>query len=115
MREKYLPIGSIVLLKNMDIKIMVSGFLVTKLDDNSKVYDYTGSIYPQGFISNENHILFDHDDIDEIIFVGYEDDEHLDYNEYLNDINVEEIFSESEENTDEMLEESEENIENIEK
>ena len=98
MRKKYLPIGSIVALKNMDLKIMIVGFFVTKEEDNNKVFDYNGCVYPQGFFSTDGYILFDHEDIEKIYFVGYQDEENTKYHEYLKEINKEEIKENNNEN-----------------
>ena len=69
-----LPIGSVVLLKNAKKKLMIFGVRQT----NSKTgqeYDYIGVLYPEGNMGEEIRFLFDHSDIDQIIFKGYDDDE----------------------------------------
>ena len=43
-----LPIGSVVLLKGGDRKVMICGVCVTKEDDDSRVFDYSGVLYPDG-------------------------------------------------------------------
>ena len=43
--EKFLPIGTVVLLKNATKKIMITGFYV-KAEGQEQVFDYTGCIYP---------------------------------------------------------------------
>lgn len=74
MQSKYLPIGSIVLLKEGKKKIMITGYYVTNMSDN-KIYDYSACIYPEGIVDNKTIILFNHDDIFNIIFTGYSDEE----------------------------------------
>jgi hypothetical protein len=79
-----LPIGSIVLLKNGTKKLMITGIKPVKEDDPDRVYDYIGVIYPEGFIGNEYNFLFDHNDINDVIFRGYENPERTDFIDFLN-------------------------------
>ena len=72
--EKFLPIGSVVLLKNATKRLMITGCGVPN-DDNTKMFDYTGCLYPEGVISSEQVALFNHDQIDKIYAIGYSDDE----------------------------------------
>lgn len=74
MKNKYLPIGSIVLLKEGKKRIMITGYYVTNVSDN-KIYDYSACIYPEGIVDNKTIILFNHEDISNIIFTGYSDEE----------------------------------------
>ena len=77
-----LPIGSVVLLKNAKKKLMIFGVRQT----NSKTgqeYDYIGVLYPEGNMGEEIRFLFDHSDIDQIIFKGYDDDERAQFLESL--------------------------------
>lgn len=73
--EKYLPIGSVVLLENGTKRLMITGFCVVPNDDKTKVYDYSGCLYPEGVISSEQIALFNHDQIKTIYAIGYSDDE----------------------------------------
>lgn len=65
MPEKYLPIGSVVLLGDSPTKLMITGYMV--LYDNV-IYDYSACIYPEGIQDSNRNILFNHDKITEIIF-----------------------------------------------
>ena len=50
-----LPIGSVVLLKNSTKRVMISGVAQVSTDGgDEKVYDYTGVLYPEGFMSVED-------------------------------------------------------------
>lgn len=71
MLKELLPIGSVVLLKNGTKKLMITGIKPVSEDKPDKVFDYIGVIYPEGFLSNEYNFLFNHNDINDIIFVGY--------------------------------------------
>ena len=69
-----LPIGTIVLLKNGEKKLMIYGVKQTSIEDN-KEYDYIGVMYPEGFIGAEHQFLFNNEDIAEVFYEGYKDSE----------------------------------------
>lgn len=83
--EKYLPIGSVVLLENGTKRLMITGFCVVPNDDKTRVYDYSGCLYPEGVISSEQIALFNHDQIKTIYAIGYSDDEEKQFKEKLID------------------------------
>jgi hypothetical protein len=43
--------------------------------ESGKMYDYVACFYPEGNVSDEYTFLFDHNQIDKVIFKGYSDDE----------------------------------------
>ena len=55
--KKYLPIGSVVLLKNANKRLMIYGRL-QKAEDSDSVRDYIGCLYPEGNISQNRRICF---------------------------------------------------------
>lgn len=69
---KFLPIGSVVLLKGGWKKVMVIGFAPRDKESN-KTYDYISCLYPDGVISNDFNILFNHGDIKKIYAIGLKD------------------------------------------
>ena len=73
-----LPIGTIVLLKDGEKKLMINGIMQTDMSDN-KEYDYLGILYPEGHIGEQFQYLFNHEDIREIVFRGYEDEERNEF------------------------------------
>lgn len=77
MREKFLPIGSVVMLKGGEKKVMIVSYLIFP-SANSKtknMFDYGGCVYPEGIIDSRVGVGFNHSEIAEILHVGYEDDE----------------------------------------
>lgn len=83
-RKKYLPIGSVVLLKDDTRKLMIIGFCASAVeDDDQKQYDYSGCMYPEGLISSDEIYLFDHDQIEKINFIGYETEEEQEFKKNL--------------------------------
>ncbi len=82
--KELLPIGSIVLLEEGKKKLMVFG--VKQIDNATEVeYDYIGVLYPEGSLGETGQFLFNHQDIVEVVFKGYEDDEREEFLEKLSD------------------------------
>jgi len=92
--EKFLPIGSVILLKGGTKRLMITGYcLITKQDVN-KVYDYSGILYPEGIISSEQATLFNHNQIEKVFALGFSDDEEKEYRKKL----IEEIKRQEQKN-----------------
>lgn len=81
--EKFLPIGSVVLLKGGTKKAMVTGFCSVASEDKTKIYDYTGCIYPEGYLDFDQVCLFDHDQIEKVYHLGYIDEDEKSFKEEL--------------------------------
>ena len=81
--NELLPIGSIVLLEGAEKKLMIFGVGQTQLEGN-KDFDYIGVAYPEGNMGEGSQFLFNHSDIEEIVFRGYEDEERDNFLEMLN-------------------------------
>ena len=90
MRDKFLPIGSVVLLDGGTKKLMITGFCPVV---GVKIYDYCGCLYPEGIISSDQNCVFEHSQIKDIVFVGHESIEEVQFrdtlNNYLESINYE--------------------------
>lgn len=71
-----LPIGSIVYLKEGTSKLMIlnRGPLMYSEDKGRKMFDYSGCLYPGG-LDPENIFYFNKENIDEVVFEGFSDDE----------------------------------------
>ncbi len=76
-QDKFLPIGTVVLLKDGKKRMMISGFLASV--NNKDVYDYSGCLYPEGFLSSDQVCLFNHEQIDKIYSIGYQDQESKEF------------------------------------
>ena len=74
-KEKYLPIGTVVLLKDAKKRVMITGFAAKGKETGDKMFDYMGCLYPEGVISSEQNLLFNHEQIDKIFYIGYIDEE----------------------------------------
>ena len=84
--KKLLPIGSIVLLEEGEKRLMISGIMQSDASGNGEEYDYLGVLYPEGHIGDQFQYLFNHKDISEIIFRGFEDDERVEFLEKLSSL-----------------------------
>lgn len=84
--EKYLPLGSVVLLKGGEKKLMIIGYCPVQAGDNTNnTYDYSGCLWPEGLISSDQVALFNHDQIDKIFCLGLSNDEQKDFITKLKD------------------------------
>lgn len=71
-----LPIGSVVLLNGSEKKVMIIGQMQQEQGFISKKQkDYIGVVYPEGYISSQRQLMFDHMDIRNIVFMGYNNQE----------------------------------------
>ena len=61
--EKYLPIGTVVMLKEGKKKLMITGFCTMDSENQSEMFDYSGCLYPEGLLSSEQVALFNHKQI----------------------------------------------------
>lgn len=77
-----LPIGSVVLLKDGQKRVMIYGVKQTDTSTD-KEYDYISVLYPEGNMGEESQFLFNHSDIEEVYFRGCEDEERDEFIENL--------------------------------
>ena len=97
--EKFLPIGTVVMLKGATKRLMIAGFCAfengekkkekrkiwEKKKEKRKIWDYSGCLYPEGFLQSNQTCLFDHEQIAEIYHLGLsEDNEEKEFKEQLN-------------------------------
>lgn len=75
--EKYLPIGTVVMLKGGAKRVMISGFCAIEEQntEKNKMWDYSGCLYPEGFLSSNQTCLFDHEQIEKVYHYGLIDEE----------------------------------------
>ena len=81
--KKFLPIGSVVLLKDSQKRIMIVG-VKQKQVDSDKVWDYSACLYPEGILEPDKLFLFDAEQIERLYFIGLQDGEGLAFLNYLN-------------------------------
>ena len=78
-----LPIWSVVLLKDGEKRLMICGILQNDEGNTNKTYDYMGVLYPEGHIGEGYQYLFNHEDVVQVFFRGYDDEERAQFIEKL--------------------------------
>lgn len=86
-----LPIGTVVLLKDAQKRLMIFGIGQTDFTNDIN-YDYIGVMYPEGNMGEGTQYLFNHSDIENIYFRGYEDEEREEFIE-----NIQKMYDENSE------------------
>ncbi len=98
MKEKFLPIGSVVLLKGGKKELMITGYciiangeeIIDKTNQKINMHDYSACTYPEGVINSDVAYVFNHDQIETICFLGYETEKSKEVSKTIND-NIEDI------------------------
>ena len=85
MKKEYLPIGSVVLLKNTKKRLMITGFYV-KPNNSNTFFDYLGCIFPEGMISDHDNYIFNNEQIEKVCYKGLVDEEETTFKARLYDI-----------------------------
>lgn len=80
--KELLPIGSVIWLKEAERPLMIFGVKQSNMDTNEE-YDYIGVLYPEGNMGTETQFLFQHKDIEKVVFRGYEDESRAEFIEQL--------------------------------
>lgn len=70
-----LPAGSVVTIQGTSKKMMIIGILQMQ-QYTKKLYDYLAVPYPEGFVSAQKTLLFNHESINDVVFTGYTNPEH---------------------------------------
>ena len=77
--KKYLPIGTVCLLKGARQYVMITGYLPVSLGKNREIFDYSACDYPYGVASSTNNMVFNRENIEEIVFTGYKNETYTDF------------------------------------
>lgn len=78
MYKNLLPIGSVVLLKGGNKRVMICGRVQNRAGTND-IYDYSACFFPEGIVNPNNMFFFNRDAIETIFFIGLQDKEELDF------------------------------------
>ena len=73
-----LPLGSVVRLKEGKTLLIIQGYVPNDLSKTDVYYDYEGDIFPTGR-QGEQVYMFNDENIDEVMFVGYQTNDSLKY------------------------------------
>lgn len=81
--DRYLPLGSIVLIRGNVKKLMiVARGVITGKEPNRKVFDYGAVLYPEGMM-DDRIIFFNQKDIFQVVVEGYTDSDDQIMNENI--------------------------------
>lgn len=78
MYKNLLPIGSVVLLKGGNKRVMICGRIQTRAGSN-EIYDYSACYFPEGIVDPKGMFFFNRDAIEMVFFIGLQDKEELDF------------------------------------
>ena len=94
MKERFLPIGTVVVLKGGKRELMIMAYCIVpngdiydkngKVENQGKMFDYGACFYPEGMVTSDQLFAFNHDQIDKICFMGYETDNQKEISKVLN-------------------------------
>lgn len=77
-----LPIGSVVRLTAAKKDLMITGIRQGK-KGSDREFDYIGVLWPEGSMGPNTNVLFDHADIQSVVFMGYDTPERTAFLEKL--------------------------------
>lgn len=90
MFEGLLPIGTVVLLKNSQKRVMIIGVLQKQIKEgNEVIWDYSACFYPEGYMGPDRTFLFNADQIEKVFAVGYQDQEQFEFKEKIDELRKE--------------------------
>ena len=91
--EKFLPIGTVVLLKGGKKELMIISYCIVssgdaydkngKIDVADRMFDYGGCAYPEGMLTSDQLFAFDHNQIEKVVYMGYETDNQKEISKVL--------------------------------
>lgn len=92
--ERFLPIGTVVILKGGKRELMIMSYCIMpsgdvydksgKIDAAGKMFDYGACFYPEGMVTSDQLFAFNHDQIERICFKGYVTDNYKEISKVLN-------------------------------
>jgi len=77
-QRKYFPIGTVVTLIDGIKPLMIYG-RAQKQKGSDAIFDYVACLYPEGNLSSDFNIFFQHKDVGEVLFTGYQTEEDEKY------------------------------------
>lgn len=95
MKERFLPIGTVVLLKGAKKELMITSYCIfptgkeidkegKEVSPQQKMYEYGACTYPEGIMDSNMIHAFNHNQIDKILYMGYETDTQKELSKILN-------------------------------
>lgn len=88
MIEKILPLGTVVTLKNGDDDrlMIISRASIIEEQGEISYFDYGSVLVPQGMLAPEAVYFFNRENIKEVIFIGFQDNDEAEFEDNYDDI-----------------------------
>lgn len=93
MKEKFLPIGSVVMLNDGSKEVMITSYLVVSagrgvnndrvIEPTNEMFDYGGCPFPEGVIDSNLVLAFNHSQISEVIHIGCQNESQKKFGKVL--------------------------------
>lgn len=80
--KEYLPLGSVITLKNGSKRLMIVGRLQNQIGSND-IYDYAAVLWPEGLVDSKHFYLFNQEDLDKLYYIGLQDMEEFQFSSIL--------------------------------
>ena len=80
-----MPIGTVVMLKDSESRVMIGGYASVTESDPGRIWDYSGFVFPIGYTDNDKIYSFDSDQIEYIVQYGFCDYEWEEFIEHLSE------------------------------
>ncbi|MCL2013338.1 MAG: DUF4176 domain-containing protein [Cystobacterineae bacterium] len=90
--NRYLPIGTVVLLQQATKALMIYG-RQQRDTGTGETYDYVACLYPEGNIGKEHTYLFNYDKIAEVLYMGYDSEENVEFTNQLRETQAQPLSS----------------------
>jgi len=81
---KYYPIGTVVILKGGNRPLMIYGRKQIQ-EKSNVIWDYVACLYPEGNISDKYIFFFQNEEIEKVLYYGYESQYEEKMQELLNE------------------------------
>ncbi len=92
--NKFLPIGTVVLLKGGKRELMINSYCIMpsgdvydkngKVDVSGQMFDYGACFYPEGMVTSDQMFAFNHEQIARICHMGYKTPQQEEISKMLN-------------------------------
>lgn len=73
MAKELFPLGTVVKIKDAERLMMICGYASASASKPGVLYDYSGFVYPEGYVDMHKVYQFNHEQIEGIVAMGYQD------------------------------------------
>ena len=84
-KQELYPIGTVVMLRGGQKRLMIVGFDPLNEERTNKAYDYIGCLFPEGILATDKIAMFNHNQIEKVYHEGLLDEEEKEFKERLAD------------------------------